>query len=168
MNSPSEIKNIEKELQENMSQEVRLLRDMLTSIQEEQRAILTCNLCSWERVIEDRLFPAERFQQLNRLILDNIQALCLITNRKLPTNEINHETALELLIEMVNIENCEIMFLKNQIVSLLQEIHQQNHLSAYFLHNHPITHNPNVRDPSFFQAAKKTKSEKKLMLMEPE
>lgn len=138
MSIKTEKQTLERNLQECMSQEVQILRNMLTSIQDEQRAILTCNLGSWEQIIEERLFPAERFQQLAHLIIENIQALCVILHKQSPTNEISHEEALELLTELITIENCEIPLLKSQILSLLQEIHQQNHLSAYFLHHHPI------------------------------
>lgn len=120
---------MQEELESVMEREVRVLREMLSSIQLEQEALLENDADKVRTLNLEREAIAEELQMgraRRKDLLKNIgQTLGL------PEGDDRH--ILALLQEYMGAENCSLLSIRDQMLSLLEQIEKQHQRNNYFL-----------------------------------
>lgn len=133
MNSEKQIKD---RLQEVMSQEVHLLRELLANMDLEQNAILLNDTGSLKAVMEQRESHLYKIGQMRQERLQKIEELAvLIHGDKEGKNLVKSSADLDLLLSSLDSDSCVILSLRDQIVGLLEKMNERNTRNNYLLQN---------------------------------
>lgn len=121
-------------LQEALTQEVALLRNLLTSLHDECNAIKSQDEWVFDQVMEERITLISRFEKWSsRVILITID---LATSAEVPLRDAeyhSHSEAIELLQGCLDSNDFELLYLREQVLAIVSEIHQQNAVNAGLL-----------------------------------
>jgi len=110
-----------------MQHKVAIMRNMLTSLSEENRAIKAGDEALLDRVMDERIDIMSAFEVQNRLFLTELHHLAVFSK------EPCYLEALEILEGSLPEEEAELIALKGQLAALLKEIYTQNSINAKLL-----------------------------------
>ncbi len=127
-----EVMETKKTLKEVMSREIRILRELLGSMYEEQQSHLTNNIEVLKTLLKDRerLLSAMAKEREDRLQLI-AHLYKLLKGKELEKND-EHES-LDILTEYASAESCEILMLRDQMLALLEQMTEQGNRNNYLL-----------------------------------
>lgn len=120
-------------LEKILREEIILMRHMLTSLHEENEAILSSDLHLVERVMEDRLGLIESFERVGQ------EALTLICHlEEIEEIEFSQELAIEHLQAILKDDDLELQSLLQQRSEILKEIYSRNYNNSVLLIQNPL------------------------------
>ena len=130
------LNNTKNELQEVMTREVMIMRNLLTSLQDEHNAIIQANEKIFEDIMEERIQIVSSFEQWSeKLIFITIklaEELGVVLSNNL---NLRHSEAIEILETCLALDDFELVYLRTQIETLIEEIHYQNNINAQLIQN---------------------------------
>lgn len=125
---------IETEIEDLIQQEIKVLRNLLSNLINEQKALLSKNTDALNDTIDKRIDYLEHFEVLAQRLSKYTRQLAIEYHKQLPDEvELSHTQALELLKEMIPVDNVELRTLFGQLEALFAEIENQNNVTKYFL-----------------------------------
>lgn len=122
---------IETSLLETLSREIPILREILSSIVEEKKAISNSHSEMMEFIIEKRLLLMESFEPSQLALLETISYL----SPALQKEHLTHEAAVQLVQDLISQDNIELQLICDQILTLLLAIFRENQTIDHLLVN---------------------------------
>lgn len=138
------------ELKDSMQKEIRLMREVLSNLFQEETSLLEHNQNSWNYLMQDRFSMTEKlkcFRCDRELAIEKLKSLSPINEKSLPIFEF-------LLSNDEDI--CEITLLLDQLIALTDKINEQNarnqNLSLQMQHliafTNTLTYSTETKTPS--------------------
>lgn len=118
-------------LQEAMTREIVVMRNLLTSLHDECNAIRMQNSAMFDDVMDERICLFSSFEQWSEKLIELTIKLAIDVEVPIrrPRN-LRHSEAIEILQECLDPDDFELLSLREQIVALIDEIHHQNDMNA--------------------------------------
>lgn len=116
------VADVQEEVTLLLKREVVLMREILSSLYEEEKALLEKNPKALQEVMLDRDKPLQDLKEIRAEISEKMRDLILSI---FPKGKILKETNLIEFLEDHGFETCEIMLLADQIVALIEKMNIQ-------------------------------------------
>ncbi len=118
-------------LQEAMAREIVVMRNLLTSLNDECNAIRMQNSNMFDDVMDERICLFSSFEQWSEKLIEITVKLANDAEVFLrhPLS-LRHSEAIEILQECLDPDDFELLSMREQIVALIDEIHHQNDVNA--------------------------------------
>ncbi|MEC7838856.1 MAG: flagellar export chaperone FlgN [Chlamydiota bacterium] len=134
MNMVPYISSNKKRLEEVMFHEVTIMRNFLTSLQDEHLAITTDNQFMIDKVIDERTELASSFEDWSEELIEITKKLAGEKLVSIPDNvRLRHSEALEILRNCLDPEDFELLSLREQIEVIMREIYHLNDINAHLI-----------------------------------
>lgn len=131
--------DIEEQLQNSLTQEIKILREILENIHSEQKALFNRNLELLNRIIEERLDLLEVFEKLNERLLEYTIEMSEIRLKSIPSKvELTFISILEILNDLVPVDNIELRYSLDQLKIITDEIEKLNGITMSYLESRPL------------------------------
>jgi flagellar biosynthesis/type III secretory pathway chaperone len=132
-NNP-EVGETEVALKDVMNREIRILRELLGSIYEEQQAHLTNNINGLKELQTQReqLLQKMANERETRLVLVS-RLYELLTDGAQGSSSLDEHECLDILTEHASSESCEILMLRDQMIALIDQMTEQGNRNNYLL-----------------------------------
>jgi flagellar biosynthesis/type III secretory pathway chaperone len=144
--SKEHLKSIQESLQSIMNTEISIMREVLGNMLDEQGAILHNNTEALKLVLSDREPRIFRMNEAREQRIEIVKELS-----KSLGGEVSHDGQMGKQIDLENILNqadsdsIEILYLRDQIVALLEKMNTQNTRNSYLLENRVAFHKEFMR-----------------------
>lgn len=167
MNNDQTLHLLETDLCNAMSKEIYALRELLANLQAEQHSLLAQDNISMQQILKDRSLLIDHMQEWREKIIADIKALGMMMKIDFKdTAEISITEWLSMIIDIVGHEHCEILTLRDQILSLVDRIERQNSRIHYLLDLKAS--NTNSSSPQMLPKSMPQKPKQKLSILDPE
>ena len=144
MNTAEKVEIIRKRLKEAMSREIPLMRELLSSLSQEQEAHLSNAPELLRSVIRQRELISEALTEARQARVDIIYELADLSGRDVQVDgEINEEKCFALIMEYAGSESCEILLLRDQMLALLEQLRTISARNNYLI-QHKLDHTKNL------------------------
>jgi hypothetical protein len=134
------IQGAKNELQLIMSHQMVILRDILSTLRQEQTALIREDHKTLSSIVEDRFVLVRTFNEWNTQFSPVLK--CLAQGVKgtphFPQQEETFPDSLKGLADYLNEEDFELLLLREQLLEVVKEIHEQTSAMLYYLENKPI------------------------------
>ena len=132
-----EVSKIKELMQEEMSHMLAILRDILTSLHREEKALKVEDFSGFDTLIKDRFLIIDSFNQWNKKFSQSLLQLqneLHYTEEKVSIRDIAAD--LRLLHEMLSEEDFGLLLLHDQLVGILEEIQKQSNENHNIMESH--------------------------------
>lgn len=131
--------DIEERLQNALTQEIKILREILENINSEQKALFNRDLELLNRIIEERLDLLEVFEKFNEKLLECTFEMLELHDKSIPSRaELAYLAVLEILRSIVPIDNIELRYSLDQLKIITDEIEKLNSITMSYLESRPL------------------------------
>lgn len=130
-NHPTIEKNSISELQEQviklMSREVALSREILANLYEEEAALILHNDQALQRILSLRDQPLQELMEIREERIDKVKEFAsLIFKKNQAIDPEKKENSSQSLLETIDVEECEVLVLRDQLITLIEKMNLQN------------------------------------------
>lgn len=136
MEKKQEIQEKKDELQLIMTHKIVILRDILSTLRQEQNALMSDDHPTLKAIIDDRFILISTFNEWNVRFIPVLKQLSVCLNltfvEKTDEAFLDH---LKKLGEFLNEEDFELLLAREQLIEMVEEIQKQTSATLYYLEN---------------------------------
>jgi len=124
-----------------MAREVLLSREILSSMREEETALLTHDDSALQETMSKRNAPLQELMSIreDRIISVKELAFLLFKSRSNELAKKNQQTepfSFKDLLDLSNVESCEVLVLRDQLIALIEKMNSQNSSNRQLFDHH--------------------------------
>lgn len=116
-----------------MKREVSFMREVLSSMQREQMALMENNTEAVSLILQERESLMANVEKVRQDRLNAVQSLAL--HLKAQGEVRSSEITLTALLENFGVDSCEILALRDQLLALLEKMNEQNARNNHLIQN---------------------------------
>jgi hypothetical protein len=110
------------DLRLSMQKEVNLMRDLLTNLHQEELSLLMHDRSSWNQIMEERSKIVQNLSSWRTMRMEAIHKLSRLFLEK----KAQKDSSLEELLPSQDENSCEILSLRDQMITLMERMNTQN------------------------------------------
>ncbi|MCB1134631.1 MAG: flagellar export chaperone FlgN [Chlamydiia bacterium] len=155
MNAPAkDDKELQERLQKLMTREIGLMRELHSSMQQEQDSLLHSDTKRLQAVMQERETLVEVMLEVRNQRIDTLRALATsIGEMDEKQTELTEEACHAVLERFASEQSCEVLILRDQMLSLLEAMTTQVNRNSYLLQakvksTRQLIHRLNPDDPN--------------------
>ncbi len=152
------------QLEKLLWKEIEILRDLLSTLKQEQNALISWTEEQIDHVLTARLSIFETYERAAKNLVECIYSFAKEQGKMVLPDEKEHQKAIEILEELLPSDDVELHALLDQLKALLEEIQNQHNITRIYLRDRRGTPLPHIGLHHYNLSEKVSPARKKIAL----